>query len=1064
MKNYSFNAITITDEVLENAYRKAQDLVRSIEPDRLLVKFQETAGIPKKTEPYTDSWECYMTGYYLTAVAQLYEATRAKDLKDRLEYVLEQFVECQSYDGYLFSGERELFDSVEQGTSTNAPWFSMYKILESLLNVYTTTGMKQALHIAEQLGNWIYWRVKNWKEEVRTRVLATEYGGMNDCLYRLYEVTKKAEYLVAAGQFDELELFQAIVDGKDIPKEKNRATAILKLKGALNRYMALGNTEEFYLKAAVSFFDMLMQSTNEMTAETKLSGEAEDRKQPKCSCETCSIYNQLKFAKQLFLATNNKKYMEAYEQFYFELIFGVQNSKSDTNTPLQTGYARVLEKSLEEVTCCKGAGMECFTSLADAIYMQDGQTVYVNLLIDSILTDAVPGIVLQQKTEFEKKNRTVFLVETESEKKFTLCIRVPKWANGHFSVSVNEQETDYAMKKGYVYVERAWQDGDRLSLQLYAEGQFSALPDVADILRENVIEDYCTDEVQAEKQVKKKKERIKKSKKNLKIVAACLIPVVLFGSTFLFHDSLKKFAAKRVSFVAKWFTEKESENLAMLVPSVTPVLREVYEENLAQKINETVFPDGYMADVVTVENLEYLMLQKEDLIVYYLNEKTEGGKQVLVNNGKKTETFHWEYDFSDLLALCPRVGSFNGFERQQFVFLHETKQGQIMHILNANSLTEYYVEEFETALKEAFTVSAYVPVEQGMLLEAKANNIKYTYALPKETVSPLDYVVTVGKELYFEPTDGKIAFTSYVTAGELYLGELRGTLQFNGTVYALERVVFYAYAEHTYGDMDSASLLYPVTKEDRSVRRITTYGDLGENLLVRINEDLPQNLYATESFVKTDGEYTYVENGVVKSKKGVDVSKYQADIDWEKVAADGVEFAMLRLGFRGMGTNGTCELDPYFIQNIEGALAAGIEVGVYFFSQAITVEEAVEEAEFVIQYLKDYPITYPVAYDTEAITSYPSARANRMPKELRTDCAIAFMDTIAAAGYKPMLYANTGWLIMKLDLERLSAYDLWYAYYGDDIYYPYHFTMWQYTSSGKVNGIPGTVDMNIYIP
>ena len=487
-------------------------------------------------------------------------------------------------------------------------------------------------------------------------------------------------------------------------------------------------------------------------------------------------------------------------------------------------------------------------------------------------------------------------------------------------------------------------------------------------------------------------------------------------------------------------------------------------KTLLKKINETVFPEGYMADVVTVENLEYLMLQKDDLFVYYLNEKTEGGKQVLVSNGKKTATFKWEYTFSDLSVLCPQIGSFNSFERQQLVFLHETKQGQTMHILNANSLTEYYVEEFETALREAFTVAAYIPVEQGMLLETTANAVKYTFALPEETISPLDYVVTVGKELYFEPTDGKIAFTSYVTAGDLYLGELRGTLQFNGTVYALERVVFYAYAEHTYGDMDSASLLYPVTKEGRSVRRVTTYGDLGENLLVTVNEDLPQNLYNPESFVKTDGEYTYVENGVVKSKKGIDVSKYQADIDWEKVAADGVEFAILRLGFRGMGTNGTCELDPYFIQNIEGALAAGIEVGVYFFSQAITVEEAVEEAEFVIQHLKGYSITYPVAYDTEAITSYTAARANKMPKELRTDCAIAFMDTIAAAGYKPMLYANTGWLIMKLDLERLSEYELWYAYYGDNIYYPYHFTMWQYTSSGKVNGITGTVDMNIYIP
>ena len=479
------NAVTITDEVLENVYRKAQEFVRSIEPDRLLVKFQKTAGIPKKTEPYTEGWECYMTGYYLTAVAQLYEATHAKDLKERLEYVLEQFVECQAYDGYLFSGERELFDTVEQGTSTNAPWFSMYKILESLLNVYTMAGMKQALHIAEQLGNWIYWRVKNWKEEVRTRVLATEYGGMNDCLYRLYQATGKAEYLVAAGQFDDLELFQDIVNGRGIPNEKNIETSILKLKGALSRYMALGNTEEFYLKAAVSFFDILMQDNADNMGETTVSDEVEDAEPIQSICKTCSVYYKLKFLQQMFVATNNKIYMESYGKFYFETFFGVQNPKADTKVQRQSDYTKVLEKPFGQFTCCKITGMECFTGLADGIYMQDGQNVYVNLLIDSILTDAVPGIVLQQKTEFEKKNRTIFLVETESEKKFTLCIRVPKWANGHFCVSVNEQETDYAMKQGYVCVERTWQDGDRLSLQLYAEGQFSVLPDVADILREN---------------------------------------------------------------------------------------------------------------------------------------------------------------------------------------------------------------------------------------------------------------------------------------------------------------------------------------------------------------------------------------------------------------------------------------------------------------------------------------------------------------------------------------------------------------------------------------------------
>jgi GH25 family lysozyme M1 (1,4-beta-N-acetylmuramidase) len=201
--------------------------------------------------------------------------------------------------------------------------------------------------------------------------------------------------------------------------------------------------------------------------------------------------------------------------------------------------------------------------------------------------------------------------------------------------------------------------------------------------------------------------------------------------------------------------------------------------------------------------------------------------------------------------------------------------------------------------------------------------------------------------------------------------------------------------------------------------------------------------------------------GETVSIKGIDVSKYQENIDWAKVKASGVEYAIIRLGFRGMGSEGTCELDPFFKQNVEGALAAGIEVGVYFFTQAVTVEEAKEEAAFVIENLKGYDIAWPVAFDTEEITSYKAARANKLSRETRTACAKAFMDEVAAAGYTPMLYANTRWTVLKLDMSQLADYDLWYAYYGDSIYYPYHFTMWQYSASGKVDGVKTDTDMNI---
>jgi len=153
-------------------------------------------------------------------------------------------------------------------------------------------------------------------------------------------------------------------------------------------------------------------------------------------------------------------------------------------------------------------------------------------------------------------------------------------------------------------------------------------------------------------------------------------------------------------------------------------------------------------------------------------------------------------------------------------------------------------------------------------------------------------------------------------------------------------------------------------------------------------------------------------------------------------------------------------MDQYFEQNIKGALDAGLQVGVYYFTQAITVEEAIEEANIVIDALKGYNVTFPVVYDTEY---REDGRANDLPNELRTACAKAFCDTVLAAGYTPAVYSSTNWSILDLNLEDLQNYDMWYAYYGqpEDLYFPYEYTMWQYTDKGKVDGIDTNVDLNI---
>ena len=231
---------------------------------------------------------------------------------------------------------------------------------------------------------------------------------------------------------------------------------------------------------------------------------------------------------------------------------------------------------------------------------------------------------------------------------------------------------------------------------------------------------------------------------------------------------------------------------------------------------------------------------------------------------------------------------------------------------------------------------------------------------------------------------------------------------------------------------------------------------------VPIRDDLQKNDYVLENLnILEDGEVQYMQDGQVVSHKGIDVSKHQGNIDWTKVAADGVEFAFIRVGLRGYGTEGKLVEDEYFEQNVKGALQAGIKVGVYVYSQAITDEELLEEANLVLEKVKPYNIELPIVFDVEKVSG-GKGRANELSVEERTRLTALFCQTIQDAGYKPMIYHNMEMGTLMLDLGQLEQYDKWFAYYNDDLYYPYAYKVWQYSEKGAVDGINEEVDLNIW--
>ncbi|MDR2888454.1 MAG: glycoside hydrolase family 25 protein, partial [Lachnospiraceae bacterium] len=218
---------------------------------------------------------------------------------------------------------------------------------------------------------------------------------------------------------------------------------------------------------------------------------------------------------------------------------------------------------------------------------------------------------------------------------------------------------------------------------------------------------------------------------------------------------------------------------------------------------------------------------------------------------------------------------------------------------------------------------------------------------------------------------------------------------------------------------------------------------------------------ATNILAETDRdatEQTELLGSWEGAQMGIDVSKYNKEIDWERVKSAGIEFAIIRLGYRGY-TSGALIIDPYFEVNIKGATDAGIPVGVYFFSQAVNEVEAVEEASMVIELCKDYRLDYPVFIDSESTGG--TGRADHLSAGLRTSISSVFMETIQGVGLSAGIYGARSWFGQQLLMEELGNYIVWLAEYRESPLYQGYYQIWQYSSKGRVDGIEGNVDLNL---
>ncbi|MCR5585103.1 MAG: glycoside hydrolase family 127 protein [Lachnospiraceae bacterium] len=518
---FELKDVVLTDDWLLNAEALEKEYLLSLDNERWLSGFRENAGLDTFGAMRYPGWEDSLIGghafgHWLSACAMMYDnpVTDREEkaaLRKKIEYITDELKKCSDASkgkpGFLFSAtlldqnRPELqFDNVEQGKTDIfreawVPWYTMHKILQGLIDVYRFMRNSAALELADSLGMWVYRRVTAWDDETRERTLRTEYGGMNDCLYQLYEITGKEEFAIAAHVFDEEALFEKVLSGdKDVLSGIHANTTIPKFIGALRRYMACnGHTiggqkidASDHLKYAESFFKMVLEKHTYITggnSENEHFGPDRvlDKRRTNKNNETCNVHNMMKLASMLFMITGDVKYADFFENAYINSILASQNPVTGMTTyfqPMATGYFKVFSSRYENFWCCTGTGMENFSKLNYGIYYKKDNCIWTNMYFSSEVTYLDIGLTLiQDSSVLYGGNSSIELVCDEEVVHAVLAFRIPDWAAGKMEIAIDGCEADYVIKNGYAEIERDWISGSVINITIPMEVKAYVLPD-----------------------------------------------------------------------------------------------------------------------------------------------------------------------------------------------------------------------------------------------------------------------------------------------------------------------------------------------------------------------------------------------------------------------------------------------------------------------------------------------------------------------------------------------------------------------------------------------------------
>ncbi|PWW31437.1 hypothetical protein DFO73_102436 [Cytobacillus oceanisediminis] len=490
VKGFDLNRVRITGGPFKKAMELNKEYLLQLEPDRLLSRYREYAGLQPKAENYP-GWEAqgisgHTLGHYLSACSIMGAATGDERFFKQVHYIVDELEDCQIANGNGYIGGvprgKEIFEEVKagdirsQGFDLNGGWvplYSIHKIFAGLRDAYKYAKSDKALQVESKLGLWLSDVFLNLDDQQVQEVLNCEFGGMSEVLADLAEDTGDDRFWKLSERFHHHEILNPLAEGIDNLAGKHANTQIPKIVGTARQYELSQNevyrrTSEFFWNQVVHRHSYVIGG-NSMNEHFGHPGQLSDRLGAN-TCETCNSYNMLKLTKHLFQWNALAEQGDFHERVLYNHILASQHPAEGTVTyfvSLDMGGHKVYNSKFEDFTCCVGSGMENHAKYGEGIYFYGDQQLYINQFIPSRLEWSEKGIVINQSTDFPENGSVKIEVECSKSAAFSLFIRQPYWAEKGMTVKVNGDMVENDRNpSSFIEIERQWKNGDTVELEV----------------------------------------------------------------------------------------------------------------------------------------------------------------------------------------------------------------------------------------------------------------------------------------------------------------------------------------------------------------------------------------------------------------------------------------------------------------------------------------------------------------------------------------------------------------------------------------------------------------------